>query len=306
LPGAALSALGIRSDGALESVVGVGISHLSHLLSALALHQLGLSLFGDRRLSFVAGLLHVLSPAGLFLSAPYAESTFSLFSFAGMLLFARGCRNPSRDLVGDGAIVASGVIFGLATTMRSNGILNGIPFAAYAVTELLKTAESPSLVGLRRLAALGIGGLSVAIGSIGPQAMAYKLFCSEPSVINARPWCAKLIPSIYNFVQERYWLVLWSALPACIVLDFLGFFFGPASNGRQECWLPALLDSRKYSTVPTRSPHDIPSDTVGVGDADHIPDFCETKRSGENPLEHAITCGGHGRFPVSVGRPCAV
>lgn len=181
---------------------------MSHLLSVLALYQLGLSIYADRRVSLVAALLHVLSPGGLFLSAPYAESTFSLLSFVGVLLFARGCRDPSRNLLGDGAILGSGLVFGLANTLRSNGILNGIMFAVYAVAELLACAESPSLVGLRRLAALGIGGICVATGSIGPQLLAYNHFCSDPSVPNPRPWCTKWLPSIYTFVQERYWSVV--------------------------------------------------------------------------------------------------
>ena len=110
-----------------------------------------------------------------------------------------------NDVPGDAAIVASGMILGLATTFRSNGILNGAPFAAYAISELVSVLKSPNAFSLRRLAALGIGGQYIAMGSIGPQVLAYQSFCSGPSATEPRPWCSAWIPSIYTFVQERYW-----------------------------------------------------------------------------------------------------
>ncbi|KAI1880924.1 hypothetical protein JX265_001164 [Neoarthrinium moseri] len=202
-----ITGFGIENTGGLESTVGIVLAHLSHFLSVLALYHLGLKLYGERRLAFVSALLHVLSPAGLFLSAPYNESPFSFLSFVGYLLFARGCLDKSRGHLGDAAIVGSGIIFGLATAFRSNGLLNGIPFAIYSVVELRQFLKSPNTVSLRRLAAFGIGGQSIALGSIGPQALAYEIFCSELSDAEPRPWCNKLIPSIYTFVQERYWNV---------------------------------------------------------------------------------------------------
>lgn len=197
--------LGLNSGaGSLESLVGVGISHISHLLSVLALYQLGLQLY-SKRVAVIAGLLHVLSPAGLFLSAPYNEAPFSFLTFAGLYLLSRGCLQKSRDIVSDAAIVGSGIILGLATTFRSNGLLNGIPFAVYAVFELLNVVRSPGAVNLRRLAALGIGGQFIAMGSIGPQTLAYQIFCSGPSVTEPRPWCSNWLPSVFTYVQERYW-----------------------------------------------------------------------------------------------------
>lgn len=170
----------------------------------LALYQLGLRLY-SQRVAVTAGLLHILSPAGLFLSAPYNESTFSFLTFAGLLLFSHGCPRQSRGILGDIAIVGSGIILGLATTFRSNGLLNGIPFAVYALFECSSIIRSPTVVSLRRLAALGIGAQFIAMGSIGPQALAYNVFCSGPSVVAPRPWCGDWIPSIYSYVQGRYW-----------------------------------------------------------------------------------------------------
>jgi GPI mannosyltransferase 2 len=185
-------------------LIGVGISHIAHLLSVLALYQLGLKLH-NRQIAVIAALLHILSPAGLFLSAPYAEAAFSLITFVGLLIFSYGCLDESRSILSDVAIGGSGILLGLATTFRSNGILNGIPFAAYAFSEFLLLVSRPNAISFRRLAALGIGGLSIAMGSIGPQVPAYQIFCSGPSGYDPRPWCSGRIPSIYSYVQERYW-----------------------------------------------------------------------------------------------------
>ncbi|ORY61537.1 GPI mannosyltransferase 2 [Pseudomassariella vexata] len=198
-----LGAVGIGNTGSLESWIGVSISHVSHLLSVLVLYQLGLKVLREPRLSFIAALLHVISPAGLFLSAPYNESAFALLSFTGYLLFAHGL--GSRGTLNDLSILGSGIVFGLATTFRSNGLLSGIPFAVYAIIGFANLVEAPNFLNLRRLIALGLGGLSVALGSIGPQAIAYFRFCSGSSASEPRPWCAKRLPSIYTFVQERYW-----------------------------------------------------------------------------------------------------
>lgn len=158
----------------------------------------------NQTLALVAALLHVLSPAGLFLSAPYAESSCALFTFAGYLAFALSCRAESRPLVRDLYVVAAGVLFGLATAFRSNGILNGIPFA-WAVLRCLPNLPRRPVDTVRRLAALGVGGVCVAAGSVGPQAVAWFRFCSGASGGEVRPWCGGYLPSIYTFVQEHYW-----------------------------------------------------------------------------------------------------
>ncbi|KAF7521340.1 hypothetical protein G7054_g12485 [Neopestalotiopsis clavispora] len=198
--------LGVEGNDALEPLIGVGISHVAHLLSVLALYRLGLRLYSQQT-AVIAALLHIISPAGLFLSAPYNEAPFSFLTFSGFLLFSYGCLEKTRSVRGDAAIVGSGMILGLATTFRSNGILNGVPFAAYAISELISVLKSPNAFSLRRLAALGIGGQYIAMGSIGPQVLAYQSFCSGSSALDPRPWCNAWLPSIYTFVQERYWNV---------------------------------------------------------------------------------------------------
>ncbi|KAK3901877.1 glycosyltransferase [Staphylotrichum tortipilum] len=189
-----------------QALAAIAVSNTAHLLSSLVLYSLGHVVWRDHTLSLVAALLHVLSPAGLFLSAPYAESSFALLSFTGYLLFALGCRADSRPFRRDSLTVLAGVLFGLATAFRSNGILNGIPFAYEAVRHLPRLTSRP-LDTTRRLLALGVGGVCVAAGSLGPQLAAWLRFCSGASGTPpaARPWCRGYLPSIYAFVQSHYW-----------------------------------------------------------------------------------------------------
>lgn len=187
----------------MEPITGAAVANVSHLLSVLVLYGLGLSICRDGRLAFVAAVLHIFSPAGLFLSAPYAESTFSLLSFTGHLLLAQSCQF-ARSTVRDVLTVLAGIVFGLATAFRSNGILNGIPFAWWFVQQLTQLPRHPVPAG-RRLFILGIGGVSVALGSVIPQFVAYRQFCSGVSGAKLRPWCNNMLPSIYTFVQHHYW-----------------------------------------------------------------------------------------------------
>lgn len=215
----------------LETLVGIFVATTAHLLSAIVLFRLGLVLWRSHPqgplLSLLGAILHVVSPAGIFLSAPYGESGCSLFVFTGYLLYARSCVS-AKPVIGDGYLVLAGVSFGLATAFRSNGILNGIPFAWEAVKLVLAlasalsgdgrernrelTTELSMTVAVRRLLTLGIGGAAVAAGSFLPQIVAYQRYCAGPLDGAAealrmprRPWCEGYLPSIYTFVQDYYW-----------------------------------------------------------------------------------------------------
>ncbi|KAL2020396.1 hypothetical protein VTK56DRAFT_8439 [Thermocarpiscus australiensis] len=198
------SASEVGGGAVREALVAIIVANTSHLLAVFVLYRLGQLVWRDKTLSLVAAVLHIISPAGLFLSTPYAESSFALLSFSGYLLFALGCRAKQRPVYRDLYTVLAGVLFGLATAFRSNGILNGIPFA-WEVLRLLPVLPRHSLDTVRRLLALGIGGVFVAAGTIGPQAVAYLRFCSGTPGAQPRPWCRGYLPSIYTFVQQHYW-----------------------------------------------------------------------------------------------------
>ena len=205
--------LGVPHYEGLEAVVGLLIAHVAHLLSVFVVFALGIILFPSRRPSgfaLTAALLHMLSPAGLFLSAPYAESSCALLTFFGVLLFAKSFNSKGRSTAWhDLLIILSGISFGIATTFRSNGILSGLLLLEEAFRALILLRYEFRITTIRRLLATGIGGLSVGAGFLLPQYIAWSEYCgpSNADVDSLRPWCHKSIPSIYTFVQDHYWYV---------------------------------------------------------------------------------------------------
>lgn len=215
-----------QHGGAREAALGILVAHTAHLAAVMALYDLVRTLSpSPSRLAprnhvvpFLAASLHILSPAGLFLSAPYAESSFAFLTFSGFYLLARAAPLPASW--GKTALqVAAGAVLGLATAFRTNGVLNALPFAAECLLVTLRFAKSrvARAGNLQRdrsyssfLAYLfgGLfgplaGGALVAAGSAVPQLFAYLRYCAGPS--EPRPWCHATIPSIYAFVQEHYW-----------------------------------------------------------------------------------------------------
>lgn len=264
-----LNSVGLLRDGGLEAIamVGVMVAHVSHLLSSLALFWLGALVLGDQRQALVAACLHVLSPAGLFLSAPYAEAGFSYLSFFGLYLFAVS-QSPDAAAYGgglkkDGAVIVSGFLLGRATTFRTNGLLNGVPFAYAFCRDCLRFLAAPSLAGLRRVVVLGVAGLCIAAGSVWPQAVAYTRYCGDSLAEGlSRPeWCSQTIPSIYSFVQRRYWSV-WAFFfvylcGEVVMMMMIKMMMTDMYQGHRPF---PILDHLQRSPVLARSPDAVYSD----------------------------------------------
>ncbi|KAF1930047.1 glycosyltransferase family 76 protein [Didymella exigua CBS 183.55] len=195
-------------------LAGIIISTTCHLLSVLILHRLTTHLTGvgwqQSRIPFVASVLHILTPASLFLSAPYTESLFSLINLAGMLCYAESRSAAKTSSLGFLEIfykLSSGLLFAVATTIRSNGLLSGLVLL-YDVTRYV-----PQLLSMRlgihnmfRIILTCASGSLIALAFVGPQYLAYLDFCNA-SGSAVRPWCEKSIPSIYSWVQSHYWNV---------------------------------------------------------------------------------------------------
>ena len=206
IPGAALSPL------YAQAYAGVIISHVAHLSSVIILyglvHHLPIMDKKQRRkVAFVAASLHVFSTAGLFLSAPYSESLFSMLNFLGVLLHARIPWEMPLEKYGPFSLLSlllSGACFGLATTVRSNGLFSGLVYFHHVYMLF------HSRINLRTIVTIVVIGISAAIilsGMLFPQYMAYQEFCIAPSASELRPWCTRTLPSVYSWVQEHYWYV---------------------------------------------------------------------------------------------------
>lgn len=155
----------------------------------------------------VAGLLHVLSPAGLFLSAPYSESLFAFLSLLGLVVYAKGKGLQEQKLLRKCLCsILAGAIFGLSAMIRSNGILGGILYLIDALQIVVSVASGNAVFQqMSELFAVICGGLLVGLGFLIPQVQAYVEYCWEKSSDKQRPWCQRMPPSIFTFVQSHYW-----------------------------------------------------------------------------------------------------
>jgi phosphatidylinositol glycan class V len=193
-------------------LAGIVISNVCHLLSVVVLFRLLTVILGPQQQSqvpFIASVLHVLTPASLFLSAPYAEALFSLLNLTGMLHYALSratAQGRSPSIQEDAYKLSSGLLFFGATLMRSNGLMSGL-ILLYDVGRYIPRVVSMQLNmhDIRRIVVTCVAGVLVALGFILPQYLAYADFCHQsPSSLNPS-WCKNSVPSIYSWVQRRYW-----------------------------------------------------------------------------------------------------
>ncbi|KAM3546459.1 hypothetical protein ARSEF1564_000734 [Beauveria bassiana] len=202
---------GRTEDDDLEALAGIALAHASHAVAVFALHRLTLLLTGgDARRALLVALLCVVSPAGVFLSAPYAESPFAALSFAGVWVLAAGYEHPLGSARRSAAVLAAGAVLGLATAVRSNGLANGLLFAVEALRAAGAFVKAPGVRLAVAAGVAGVGGVLVAMGSAIPQYVAYTIYCGVGegrAAVMRPPWCERTVPSIYSYVQDVYWTV---------------------------------------------------------------------------------------------------
>ncbi|KAK6339190.1 ER membrane glycoprotein subunit of the GPI transamidase complex-like protein [Orbilia javanica] len=197
----------------------------SHLVSAVVLYHLTTILFQAARpketsalgssgetpkiVAFVAATLHILSPAGIFLIAPYNEPVFSLLSFLGYWLYSYAIKNTAFDgqhaFINEVFLLLSGLLFGVSGLFRSNGIINGVLFVFEVSQSFWRlTSGTNPAANIRLFLISGVSGALVGLPMVWRQYQGWLEYCTtEPSV--QRVWCSKTLPSIYSFVQSHYW-----------------------------------------------------------------------------------------------------
>ncbi|KAL5336805.1 GPI mannosyltransferase 2 [Aspergillus crustosus] len=193
------------------AVSAVALAHVAHYLSVLALYRLSINVFGHatkrrRLLCFLSAALHIISPAGAFLSAPYGEPLFSFLNITGFYIYSSSqidlsASRPSRS---HAKLLLAGCFFAAAAFIRSNGILSGILLAYDALKQSYNIiSRRPFIATTIRLGFVGVSGCIVALGLVFPQYIAYTAYCAGET--SPRPWCQSLVPSIYGWVQDHYW-----------------------------------------------------------------------------------------------------
>lgn len=194
-------------------IAGVILSHTTHWLSTVQLWFLARRLVDvgknpNSQVPFRAAAFYIISPAGVFLSAPYSESLFAFLSISGFLSYVYSVHyfNHTRVLTGSVLMVGAGVSFGLATFVRGNGILAGVTYLLEAAASMFALlTQNFTLSRLIRLSSVVAGGLLIAVGTLVPQYLAYTEYCYGRDPEARRPWCNNAIPSIFTFVQSHYW-----------------------------------------------------------------------------------------------------
>ncbi|KAF4555718.1 Mannosyltransferase (PIG-V)-like protein [Elsinoe fawcettii] len=212
-----------------QALSGSIIAHLSHASAVILLYELTFrALPGhtrDRtRIARLAACVHVITPAGVFLSAPYTESLFASLNFLGMLflvLIPQNLESSTGKIRHLTCSVAAGVSFALATTVRSNGLLSVLTFVVLCFPAVLRILGG-TINGhdLFALVSSGFGAVITTSGIVVPQYFAYRDYCTG---LQQRSWCANIPPSIISFVQMHYWgngfLAYWtlSNLPLFLI-----------------------------------------------------------------------------------------
>ena len=136
----------------LNILAGVLLSNSTFVVAACCLHRLGECVLQDARLARTSALLFCISPASIFFSTVYAESTFAAATFGGMLLLERSYA------------WAGSVALALATATRANGLLHVLLVAHAGLRRCVQILDAPS-PGRRQHAAtaVALAGASVSM-----------------------------------------------------------------------------------------------------------------------------------------------
>ncbi|KAG0261157.1 hypothetical protein DFQ27_003119 [Actinomortierella ambigua] len=183
---------GVLTYQQLIVISGVLVANASFILAAVQLYRLSRQLFRDEPFAFLSGLMYVLTPSGIFSSAIYTESTFAALTFTGMLFAAKR------------QYLLAAVTWSISSTARSNGIL----YAGFFVYDLVVRMDLHRSIVHKAWQIIKAIVLSLisCTGFAAVQAYGYSLYCmNDSSAVAARPWCDKMPPLIYTFVQDYYW-----------------------------------------------------------------------------------------------------
>ncbi|KAM9687047.1 GPI mannosyltransferase 2 [Trichechus inunguis] len=210
----------LRGLLSLRSCLLISVALLNSLfsvLAAVALHDLGCLVLHSPHQAFYAALLFCFSPANVFLAAGYSEALFALLTFSAM-----GQLERSRSWT-------SGLLFALATGVRSNGLVN-IGFLVHAQCQGFFSSlkvESPLRQLIKLMTSVFLSMLTLGLPFVLFQYYAYTQFCLPgptqpiPKPLlqlavdegyriangNEPPWCSWNFPLIYNYIQDVYWNV---------------------------------------------------------------------------------------------------
>ncbi|XP_022708321.1 GPI mannosyltransferase 2-like isoform X2 [Varroa jacobsoni] len=182
------------------------VTHVSFVLSAVALFYLTQLMFDDRHLPMQVVKMYSFNPASIFFASCYTESLFAFVTFSGLYLLEK-----EYDTLAT-------VMFAIGSVTRSNASLVPIFYLEKAWRRYQRGKYAFSLLIRAGFACLGnvIVQLyfwdSFCFPHQQPKAVKeVRLYAAEMGYkqigINASEWCFYRLPFSYSFVQAKYWNV---------------------------------------------------------------------------------------------------
>lgn len=200
------------------------ITNLCHFLAAVTLYYYtklvfqNARLFSPERVALASLALFILSPAAMFLTAPYSEAIAAFFSFLCLyfresaLLVQYGTPRINMPLY-----LASGLAAALAYGFRANCLLLGLVYV-YDLAGVLNLLSGSSIITsamlkgsiTTRLLPI-MAGLILGLGFLASQIYNYMAVCYKS---DRGEWCSARIPSLFTYAQAHYWnngfLMYWT------------------------------------------------------------------------------------------------
>ncbi|RLV86939.1 GPI mannosyltransferase [Meyerozyma sp. JA9] len=177
-----------------------------HLAACISMHFLVETTFGKismfrsraKSIALASSLAYVISPAGIFLTAPYSESFCNVLVVTGLWFreAALGKTPVLSSFKNTGSVILyllSGSLIAISFGVRANSVLFGL-FYLYD----LQKAWQNSLVTdfILTLAAGGQLAVAIAVSIWYP----YSVFCPGRG-----EWCHSWFPSLFSYAQSKYW-----------------------------------------------------------------------------------------------------
>ena len=217
------------------AVAGILINVVAFCVAAAALYRLTWTTTRDEELAVTSVIFFCFNPASVFYSAVYTESLFTALTWVGMICLPE----PFWSAV---------ICFALASAARSNGILACWFLIHRLAVMIFQKRRRNSLWW--ECCRTTIGCAMICTPYVWMQSMAYDNFCRSSSLqdVGLNPhdteYCQKTLPSMYGYVQEKYWDV-----------GFLRFY-------RKLDRVSSILYTRHLhidpsSTAPRRSVHGV-------------------------------------------------
>ena len=200
-------------------IFAVIISNMSFILSSIVFSLIAKDMRISIAVQTVAFLSHVFSPASIFFSVPYTESTFAAFSWLGIWLMDN---HPGYEHL-------AALPFFLASLLRSNGSINAVFVIASCVAKFsvfvqFAPTEKSSRAILRLVASTAVNLIAISHPHFywniyGKQIICLKFsddFCpimQSDSNCGLEVLCSDNNRNIlsfktaYSYVQEKYWNV---------------------------------------------------------------------------------------------------